>query len=244
MELLPAIDLKNGACVRLKQGDMAQATVFNADPAAQAAAFAQQGAEWLHIVDLDGAFAGSPVNTDAVKAIRAASGMKTELGGGIRSFETIEKWLDCGITRVILGTIALKNPAFVKKACRLFPNQIAVGIDAKDGFVAVEGWAETSSVTDIELAKRFEDCGVCAIIHTDVSRDGVMRGANLAATAALARQISTPVIVSGGISCLQDLRDCAKLDADNIAGVITGRALYENAFTVAQALAVLKGGKS
>lgn len=243
MELLPAIDLKNGACVRLKQGDMAQATVFNADPAAQASAFARQGAKWLHIVDLDGAFAGLPVNTDAVKAIRAACPMKTELGGGIRSFETIEKWLDCGITRVILGTIALKNPAFVKEACRRFPNQIAVGIDAKDGFVAVEGWAETSSVSDVELAKRFEDCGVCAIIHTDISRDGVMRGANLAATAALARQISTPVIVSGGISCLQDIRDCAKLNATNITGVITGRALYENAFTVSHALAVLKGGK-
>lgn len=244
MELLPAIDLKNGACVRLKQGDMAQATVFNTDPAAQAAAFARQGAAWLHIVDLDGAFAGSPVNTAAVESICAAVTMKIELGGGIRSLPTIEKWLNCGVSRVILGTIALKNPAFVKEACRLFPNQIAVGIDAKDGFVAVEGWAETSSVTDVELAKRFEDCGVCAIIHTDVSRDGVMRGANLAATAALARQISTPVIVSGGISCLQDLRDCAKLDADNIAGVITGRALYENAFTVAQALAVLKGGES
>lgn len=244
MELLPAIDLKNGACVRLKQGDMAQATVFNADPAAQAAAFARQGAAWLHIVDLDGAFAGAPVNTAAVESICAAVTMKIELGGGIRSLPTIEKWLNCGVSRVILGTIALKNPAFVKEACRLFPNQIAVGIDAKDGFVAVEGWAETSTVTDVELAKRFEDCGVCAIIHTDVSRDGVMRGANLAATAALARQISTPVIVSGGISCLQDLRDCAKLDADNIAGVITGRALYENAFTVAQALAVLKGGNA
>lgn len=243
MELLPAIDLKKGACVRLKQGDMAQATVFNADPAAQASAFARQGAKWLHIVDLDGAFAGLPVNTDAVESICAAVKMKIELGGGIRSLPTIEKWLNCGVSRVILGTIALKNPAFVKEACRHFPNQIAVGIDAKDGFVAVEGWAETSSVSDVELAKRFEDCGVCAIIHTDISRDGVMRGANLAATAALARQISTPVIVSGGISCLQDIRDCAKLNATNITGVITGRALYENAFTVSQALAVLKGGE-
>lgn len=243
MELLPAIDLKNGACVRLKQGDMAQATVFNADPAAQASAFARQGAKWLHIVDLDGAFAGLPVNTDAVESICAAVKMKIELGGGIRSLSTIEKWLNCGVSRVILGTIALKNPAFVKDACRLFPDKIAVGIDAKDGFVAVEGWAETSSVSDVELAKRFEDCGVCAIIHTDISRDGVMRGANLAATAALARQISTPVIVSGGISCLQDIRDCAKLNATNITGVITGRALYENAFTVSQALAVLKGGE-
>lgn len=243
MDLLPAIDLKNGACVRLKRGDMNQATVFNADPAAQAAAFEKQGAKWLHIVDLDGAFAGSPVNAAAVESICAAVKMKIELGGGIRSLDTIEKWLNCGVSRVILGTVALKNPAFVKDACRLFPDKIAVGIDAKNGFVAVEGWAETSNVTDAELAKRFEDCGVCAIIHTDIARDGVMQGANLAATAALARQISTPVIVSGGISRLQDIADCAKLNVPNIAGVITGRALYENAFTVAEALNVLKGGE-
>lgn len=243
MDLLPAIDLKNGACVRLKQGDMAQSTVFNTAPDAQASAFEQQGAKWLHIVDLDGAFAGLPVNTAAVESICAAVKMKIELGGGIRSLPTIEKWLNCGVSRVILGTIALKNTAFVKDACRLFPDKIAVGIDAKNGFVAVEGWAETSSVTDIELAKRFEDCGVCAIIHTDVARDGVMKGANLSATAKLARQISTPVIVSGGISSLQDLHDCAKLNVPNIKGVITGRALYENAFTVAEALNVLKGDR-
>ncbi len=243
MDLLPAIDLKDGACVRLKQGDMNKSTVFCDDPAAQASAFEKQGAKWLHIVDLDGAFAGCPVNTAAVESICSAVDMKIELGGGIRSLATIEKWLNCGVSRVILGTIALKTPAFVKDACRLFPNRIAVGIDAKNGFVAVEGWAETSSVADIDLAKQFEDCGVCAIIHTDIARDGVMRGANLAATAALARQISTPVIVSGGISRLQDIADCAKLNIPNITGVITGRALYENAFTVAEALNVLKGGQ-
>lgn len=244
MDLLPAIDLKDGACVRLKQGDMAQATVFNTDPARQAELFKKQGAGWIHIVDLDGAFAGKPVNADAVKAIRNAVDLNIELGGGIRSIETIENWLSCGVTRVILGTIALRNPAFVKQACRLFPGRIAVGIDAKNGFVAVEGWAETSEIKDVELAEQFENCGVSAIIYTDISRDGVLKGANLDATAALARAISTPVIISGGISSLDDLKACAALNVPNMIGVITGRALYDNRFTVAQALTALAGEKN
>ena len=182
MYLLPAIDLKQGKCVRLKQGDMAQATVFNDNPAAQAESFASQGAEWIHIVDLDGAFAGKPVNAQAVENILNAVDVKIELGGGIRTLETIQMWLDKGVARVILGTIALRDPDFVKQACREFPGRIAVGIDAKDGFVAVEGWAEKSGITAVDLARQFESAGVSAIIYTDVARDGVLQGPNLAAT--------------------------------------------------------------
>lgn len=241
MYLLPAIDLKQGKCVRLKQGDMAQATVFNDNPAAQAESFAAQGAEWIHIVDLDGAFAGKPVNAQAVENILNAVDVKIELGGGIRTLETIQMWLDKGVARVILGTIALRDPDFVKQACREFPGRIAVGIDAKDGFVAVEGWAEKSGITAVDLARQFESAGVSAIIYTDVARDGVLQGPNLAATVQLATAVSTPVIVSGGISSLDDIRACKKEEQNNIAGVIAGRAVYDNRFTVREAVRLLKG---
>lgn len=241
MYLLPAIDLKQGKCVRLKQGDMAQATVFNDNPAAQAESFASQGAEWIHIVDLDGAFAGKPVNAQAVENILNAVDVKIELGGGIRTLETIQMWLDKGVARVILGTIALRDPDFVKQACREFPGRIAVGIDAKDGFVAVEGWAEKSGITAVDLARQFESAGVSAIIYTDVARDGVLQGPNLAATVQLATAVSTPVIVSGGISSLDDIRACKKEEQNNIAGVIAGRAIYDNRFTVREAVRLLKG---
>lgn len=241
MYLLPAIDLKQGKCVRLKQGDMAQVTVFNDNPAAQAESFASQGAEWIHIVDLDGAFAGKPVNAQAVENILNAVDVKIELGGGIRTLETIQMWLDKGVARVILGTIALRDPDFVKQACREFPGRIAVGIDAKDGFVAVEGWAEKSGITAVDLARQFESAGVSAIIYTDVARDGVLQGPNLAATVQLATAVSTPVIVSGGISSLDDIRACKKEEQNNIAGVIAGRAVYDNRFTVREAVRLLKG---
>lgn len=241
MYLLPAIDLKDGKCVRLKQGDMNQATVFGNDPAERAKSFAGQGAEWIHIVDLDGAFAGKPVNTRPVEDILKSVDVKIELGGGIRTPDAIERWLDKGVTRVILGTAALRDPEFVKSACRLFPDRVAVGIDAKDGFVAVEGWAETSAVTAVDLARKFESAGVCAIIYTDIARDGVLTGPNLPATVALAKSVSIPVIVSGGVSSLDDIRNCKARENDNIAGVIAGRAIYDGRFTVAQAIQTLKG---
>lgn len=241
MELLPAIDLKDGKCVRLKQGDMATQTVFGEHPATQAFEFAAQGAKWLHLVDLDGAFAGEPVNAGAVEEILRSVKIKTELGGGIRSLETVERWLSNGVSRVILGTVALRNPDFVVRACREFPHRIAVGIDAKNGFVAVEGWAETSDMRDVDLAKKFQNAGVEAIIYTDVSKDGLLKGPNLDATAALAKSVDIPVIVSGGVSSLDDIRACKSrsLSTPNLAGVIAGRALYDKRFTVAQALAVL-----
>lgn len=241
MYLLPAIDLKDGKCVRLKQGDMDRATVFGNDPAERAKSFAAQGAEWIHIVDLDGAFAGKPVNTRPVEDILKSVDVKIELGGGIRTPDSIERWLDKGVTRVILGTAALRDPEFVKTACRLFPDRVAVGIDVKDGFVAVEGWAETSTVTAVDLARRFESAGVCAIICTDIARDGVLTGPNLSATVALAKSVSIPVIVSGGVSSLDDIRNCKAHENDNIAGVIAGRAIYDGRFTVAQAVQTLKG---
>lgn len=244
MYLLPAIDLKEGKCVRLKQGDMAQTTVFNDDPAAQAQEFVTQGAEWIHIVDLDGAFAGKPVNATAVENILKKVSVNIELGGGIRTIETIKMWIDKGVTRVILGTIALRDPDFVKKACREFPDKIAVGIDAKDGFVAVEGWAEKSEMTALDLARCFESVGVSAIIYTDVSRDGVLQGPNLPATVQLASSISTPVIVSGGISSLKDIEACKREEKNNIIGVIAGRAVYENRFSVRQAVDLLKGNQA
>lgn len=244
MYLLPAIDLKEGKCVRLKQGDMAQTTIFNDDPAAQAQEFVTQGAEWIHIVDLDGAFAGKPVNATAVENILKKVSVNIELGGGIRTIETIKMWIDKGVTRVILGTIALRDPDFVKKACREFPDKIAVGIDAKDGFVAVEGWAEKSEMTALDLARCFESVGVSAIIYTDVSRDGVLQGPNLPATIQLASSISTPVIVSGGISSLKDIEACKREEKNNIIGVIAGRAVYENRFSVRQAVDLLKGNQA
>ena len=239
MILFPAIDLKDGACVRLKLGLMDQATVFNTDPAAQARAFAVAGAEWIHVVDLNGAFAGRPVNRAAVEAILAAVAVPVQLGGGIRDMATIEAWLAAGVRRVILGTVALKDPSLVKDACRRFPGRVAVGIDAKGGRVAVEGWAETADVTVPDLARKFEDCGVAAIIYTDIDRDGVLAGPNVEATAALAAAIRIPVIASGGVSSLDDL---ARLKAvAGLEGVISGRALYDGRIDLAQALALLKG---
>lgn len=236
MILYPAIDLKGGSCVRLVRGDMAQATVFNDDPAAQARAFADAGAAWLHIVDLDGAFAGAPVNAGAVESILAAVSVPVQLGGGIRDLATVEAWLDRGVARVILGTAAVKNPELVIEACRRRPNRIAVGIDARGGKVAVEGWAEETDLDAATLAGRFVDAGVAAIVFTDIDRDGALQGVNTAATAALARAVPIPVIASGGISSLDDIRALA---ADGvIAGAITGRALYDGRIDLAGALAL------
>jgi len=235
MILYPAIDLKDGACVRLKRGEMDQATIFNNDPAAQARAFADAGFQWLHCVDLNGAFEGRSANSDAIKKIRAAINLPIQLGGGIRDHAAIESWLDAGITRVILGTAALKNPALVKEAAKAHPNRIAVGIDAKDGKVAVEGWAKTSELTAGELAQRFEDAGVTAIIFTDIARDGMLQGVNVAATAALAASTSIPVIASGGVAGIEDIDALAR--APRIAGVVIGRALYDGRIDPKVALA-------
>jgi phosphoribosylformimino-5-aminoimidazole carboxamide ribotide isomerase len=246
MILFPAIDLKGGQCVRLKQGDMDRATVFNADPADQARRFAAAGAEWLHLVDLDGAFAGTPVNAPAVEAILAAVRLPCQLGGGIRNLPRIEDWLNKGIARVILGTVALKNPALVKAACKLFPGRIAVGIDARGGKVAVEGWAETADISALDLALKFEDAGVAALIYTDIDRDGLMQGANVAATAALAAAISIPVIASGGVSDLADIEALiaalpqSRVRGGGIAGVISGRAIYDGRLDLQAALARLR----
>lgn len=237
--LYPAIDLKDGQCVRLKLGEMSQATVFNDDPAAQALAFERQGFTYLHIVDLNGAFAGKPVNGAAVEAILAAITIPAQLGGGIRDLATIEAWLSKGIRRVILGTIAVRDPALVREACRLFPGRIAVGIDAKGGKVAVEGWAETSELTAVALARRFEDAGVAAIIYTDIERDGVLKGLNLAATAELARATSIPVIASGGLAGLDDIRALLRPEHRMLNGAITGRALYDGRLDAREALALL-----
>ena len=239
MILYPAIDLKGGQCVRLVRGDMDQATVFNSDPAAQARDFASSGCRWLHLVDLDGAFAGKPMNSAAVEAILGAVSIPCQLGGGIRDLATIEAWLGRGIARVILGTAALKNPALVRDSCRRHPGRIAVGIDARGGQVAVEGWAEVGEITAIDLARRFEDAGVAAIVYTDIDRDGVMAGVNVAATAALARAVSIPVIASGGVASLDDLEALLAVEADGVAGVISGRALYDGRLDLAAALALL-----
>ncbi len=243
MILFPAIDLKDGRCVRLKLGDMSQATVFNDDPADQAAKFQAAGCAWIHVVDLNGAFAGKPVNGGAVDAILKAVKVPIQLGGGIRDLATIEMWLDKGVARVILGTVALKNPELVKDACQLFPGRIAVGIDAKGGKVAVEGWAETSELTALELALKFEGAGASAIIYTDIDRDGVLKGVNVEATAQLARSIGTPVIASGGVSSLQDLKDLMAANEPGILGVISGRAIYDGRLDLKEALGVL-GEKS
>ena len=240
MILYPAIDLKDGACVRLLRGEMDAATVFSEDPAGQARAFAAEGARWLHLVDLNGAFAGRPVNADAVEAILAAVDVPVQLGGGIRDRATIETWLGRGLARVILGTVAVRDPALVRAAAAAHPGRIAVGIDARGGRVAVEGWAETTETEATDLARRFEDAGVAAIVYTDIERDGVMEGPNVAATAALARAVSIPVIASGGVSSMADLaalRTCgAPLD-----GVITGRALYDGRIDIAGAVRLLEG---
>lgn len=237
MILYPAIDLKDGNCVRLLRGDMEAATVFGTDPAAQALAFQQAGARWLHLVDLNGAFAGRPVNAAAVESILAAVSIPVQLGGGIRDMDTIGFWLERGVRRVILGTVAVENPALVTEAAQRFPGRIAVGIDARDGRVATRGWAQDTEVTATELARSFEHAGVAAIIYTDIDRDGAMQGPNVAATAALARAVSIPVIASGGVSRLEDLIELR--DSGVIAGAISGRALYDGAIDLAQALQAL-----
>ena len=237
MILYPAIDLKDGQAVRLVRGEMDQATVFNTDPAAQARGFQDAGSTWLHLVDLNGAFAGQPVNGAAVEAILAATDVPAQLGGGIRDMETIEMWLTRGIARVILGTVAVENPALVRQAAAAFPGQIAVGIDARKGRVATKGWAEETDVMVTDLARQFEDAGVAAIIYTDIDRDGAMGGPNVQATADLARATTIPVIASGGVSSLADL--IALRDTGVIAGAISGRALYDGALDLGQALAAL-----
>ncbi|CAI8188628.1 MAG: 1-(5-phosphoribosyl)-5-[(5-phosphoribosylamino)methylideneamino] imidazole-4-carboxamide isomerase [Alphaproteobacteria bacterium] len=241
MILFPAIDLKNGQCVRLEQGDMARATVFNNDPGAQAAAFAAQGFSHLHIVDLDGAFAGVSVNRAAVEAIVKAcqsAGVTTQLGGGIRSLDNIEAWLGAGIDRVILGTVAQRDPDLVREACRQFAGRIIVGIDARAGFVAVEGWAEVTQMTAVDLARQFEDAGVAAIIYTDIDRDGLLKGVNIEATQKLASSISIPVIASGGLAGLDDVKALLGLEDKGIVGAISGRALYDGRLDAAAALAL------
>ncbi|MCW6510746.1 1-(5-phosphoribosyl)-5-[(5-phosphoribosylamino)methylideneamino]imidazole-4-carboxamide isomerase [Lichenifustis flavocetrariae] len=239
MILFPAIDLKSGECVRLVQGDMDRATVFNTDPAAQAAAFEQQGFTHLHVVDLDGAFVGQPVNAAAVEAILNRVRMPVQLGGGVRELRTVEHWLRRGVNRVIIGTAAVRDPALVREAARLFPGQIAVGVDARDGFVAVEGWARSSSISASELGRRFEDAGVEAIIYTDIARDGLMKGLNIEGTIALAEAITIPVIASGGLASIADVERLCQPDCARIAGVITGRALYDGRLDPAEALAMI-----
>ncbi len=240
MRLYPAIDLKDGQCVRLLRGEMDKATVFSQSPADQAREFETQGAEYLHIVDLNGAFAGEPVNGEAVRSILEAISIPAQLGGGIREIKTIENWLDLGLERVILGTIAARNPELVKEAARKFPGHIAIGIDARGGFVATEGWAETTDIEAVELAKKYEDAGVAAIIYTDIDRDGAMQGPNIEATAKLARAVSIPVIVSGGVSSLNDLRAIQNSGAP-FDGVISGRAIYEGKIDIAKGVALLRG---
>lgn len=240
MILFPAIDLKEGRCVRLVQGDMAQATVFNDDPAAQGALFAAQGFEWLHVVDLDGAFAGRPMNAAAVEAILAGIAVPVQLGGGIRTMATVEGWLEKGIARVIIGTAAVRDPGFVREAARRYPGQVAVGIDAKDGLVAVEGWATRSTLTADDLGRRFEDAGVAALIYTDIARDGVLTGLNVPATLALARAVKVPVIASGGLASLADVERLLEPDCAPLAGAITGRALYDGRIDPEQALALVR----
>lgn len=243
MILFPAIDLKDGACVRLKLGDMEQATVFNTDPAAQARAFEEQGFEYLHVVDLNGAFAGQPVNGAAVEGILASVKMPVQLGGGIRDRAGVEAWLDKGIARVILGTIAVRDPDLVREACKAHPGQVAVGIDARGGKVAVEGWAETSELTTVELARRFEDAGVAAIIFTDIDRDGVLKGLNIESTLALARAVQIPVIASGGLASIDDVKRLLEPDCAILEGAISGRALYDGRLDTAEALRLIKAAR-
>ncbi|MDA8747711.1 1-(5-phosphoribosyl)-5-[(5-phosphoribosylamino)methylideneamino]imidazole-4-carboxamide isomerase [Litoreibacter sp.] len=239
MILYPAIDLKDGNCVRLYKGEMDQATVFNDNPAAQAKAFEDAGCEWLHLVDLNGAFAGEPVNAAAVEAILKETSVPTQLGGGIRDMATIEGWLSRGLRRVILGTVAVENPDLVREAAKAFPGHVAIGLDARDGMVATRGWVEETDIQVTELAKQFEDVGVAALIYTDINRDGAMQGPNVKATAALARAVSIPVIASGGVSSLKDLQDLKATKAP-LDGAISGRALYNGAIDLKEALTLLK----
>ncbi|WP_108880230.1 1-(5-phosphoribosyl)-5-[(5-phosphoribosylamino)methylideneamino]imidazole-4-carboxamide isomerase [Anderseniella sp. Alg231-50] len=241
MILFPAIDLKDGQCVRLKLGDMEQATVFADDPAAQARTFQAQGFEYLHLVDLNGAFAGTSVNGDAVEAILDAVSIPVQLGGGIRDLDAIAGWLDKGIARVILGTLAVRDPELVRRACREFPGRVAVGIDAKGGHVAVEGWAESSTLSVLDLASKFEDAGVAAIIYTDIDRDGILAGLNITSTLELAAATSIPVIASGGLASMEDINRLTQEDCAVLEGAISGRALYDGRIDPALALQTLKG---
>lgn len=240
MNFLPAIDLKDGQCVRLIQGDMTRVTVFSDDPLVPARVFAAAGCRWLHVVDLNGAFAGRPVNAAAVEAILAAVDLKVELGGGIRDMATVEAWLGAGVHRVILGTVAVRDPALVREACRRHPGRVAVGIDARDGFVAVEGWAEVSQMKALDLARAFEDAGVAALIYTDISRDGAMIGPNIMATLAIAEAVSIPVVLSGGVSSMADLQAIKAVAGDKLEGVISGRAVYDGRIDPAAAVALLE----
>jgi phosphoribosylformimino-5-aminoimidazole carboxamide ribotide isomerase len=242
--LFPAIDLKNGQCVRLEQGDMARTTVFDLDPAAQARAFAAQGFEYLHVVDLDGAFAGKPVNAQAVESMLSAVTTPVQLGGGIRDLKTVEAWLAKGIARVIIGTAAVRDPDLVKGAAKKFPGRIAVGLDAREGKVAVEGWAQTSQVSALEIAQRFEDAGVAAIIFTDIARDGLLKGLNLDATVALAENVSIPMIASGGFASIDDVKALLAPRAKKLAGAIAGRALYDGRLDPAAALALIRNARA
>ena len=244
MILYPAIDLKDGACVRLEQGDMARATVFSRDPAAQAQAFASQGFEYLHIVDLDGAFAGKPVNAVAVARILETVAIPVQLGGGIRDFATIEGWIEAGVARVIIGTAAVRDPDLVTTAARRYPDRIAVALDARDGKVAVEGWADTSELAAIDVAKRFEDAEVAALIYTDISRDGLLKGLNLDASIALAEAVAIPVIASGGLASIDDVRALLQPRASRLAGAIAGRALYDGRLDAAAALALIRAARA
>ncbi len=244
MILFPAIDLKNGQCVRLERGDMARATVFNLDPAEQAARFAAQGFEYLHVVDLDGAFAGKPVNAQAVEAMLAKVSLPVQLGGGIRDLKTVESWLANGIARVIIGTAAVRDPELVRSAAKAFPGGVAVGLDARDGKVAVEGWAQTSQLTALEIAQRFEDAGVAAIIFTDIARDGLLKGLNLDATIELANRISIPVIASGGLASIEDVKSLLAPRAKKLAGAIAGRALYDGRLDPVAALALIRSAQA
>jgi phosphoribosylformimino-5-aminoimidazole carboxamide ribotide isomerase len=238
--IFPAIDLKDGVCVRLEQGDMARATVFNRDPASQAHTFEAQGFKYLHLVDLDGAFAGKPMNVSAVERILETVGLCVQLGGGIRDMATIEGWLGKGVNRVIIGTAAVRDPALVKEAAKKYPKRIAVGLDARDGKVAVQGWAEQSQLIVLDIARRFEDAGVAAIIYTDVARDGMLQGINWDATISLAEAISIPVIASGGLASIEDIKRMMRPDARKLEGAIAGRALYDGRLDPAEALALIR----
>lgn len=242
MIVIPAIDLKAGNCVRLEQGEMHRDTVFSDNPAEQALKWQEAGAELLHLVDLDGAFAGEPRNKGAIASILKALSIPAQLGGGIRDIATIEAYLSLGLSRVIIGTAAQRNPELVVEACRKFPGKIVVGIDAKNGMVAVQGWAEVTGITAVDLAKTFEDCGVSAIIYTDISRDGMMAGPNIEATKALAEAISVPVIASGGVSSLKDIENLMAIEASGISGAITGKAIYTGAINLAEAISLTKRG--
>ena len=244
MILFPAIDLKNGEAGRLEQGDMARATVFHRDPAEQARTFASQGFEYLHIVDLDGAFAGKPMNAAAVERILAAVRIPVQLGGGVRDHATIEGWLGKGVTRVIIGTAAVRDPALVKAAAKRFPGRVAVGLDARDGMVAVQGWAESSELSVLDIARRFEDAGVAAIVYTDIARDGMLKGLNIDATIGLADAVSIPVIASGGLASLDDIRALLHPRAKKLAGAIAGRALYDGRFDAAAALKLIRSAEA